>query len=964
MRLVSLFLLFVLASINLHAQQTVTGFVRDGSNGEGLVGAIVVVDGGKDHAQADLDGSYKLNLADGTYLLKVNYTGYDPDSFSITVAGKSIIHNFNLGSKTLKEVEIVADVAIDRKTPVAFSNINELKIREEIGSRDVTMLLNSTPGAYATEQGGGAGDSRVNIRGADQRSVGVMVDGVPMNDMENGQVYWSNWSGLSDVTRTMQVQRGLGASKLAIPSVGGTINVLTKGIDSKRNLVVRTDFGNNSMQKISCMYNSGEFGKGWGLTFAGSRRTGSGWADQTWDDQWAYFLKIQKRFNKHLISVSVNGAPQSHAQRSDRLWIGIYDRKFAEGLGINADSLYASNSGYTTMTQGERGLRYNPNWGTLVYGDGQAGRLNQSVNFYNKPLYNISWNYTPNEKLTITSVAYLSVGNGGGTNYSGSVTRDTLTGQQNLTSVYNTNTTTIDALYSTTEHKSNRVLLASMNNHIWFGDVTTATYKPNDKLSFLLGLDARHYKGTHYRKVYDLIGGDYFVEPTITNQNQPRGTFPGDPNFEYYKKHVGDKVGYWNDSYVDWAGLFAQAEYSKDKWSAFVTGSYSFTQYQRVDHFRKRDIVIGDSIVPMIVGYNETYYTNGSQSAVAMNGATISTSGDTTIIDNPSGPTYYIPNAVGYAWSSNNARTAETKKKSYNGYTVKTGVNYNIDDHYNVFMNVGYLKMAPRFNTVFDNSNKEYPTTKYQIVKAIELGFGSRYSSFAYNINLYYTNWENKAPSFNPTLTTPDGTFFYDLLGLNSNLKGVEFDCNWQPTKQIQVEGIGSVGDWKINSAGSVNLYDANYVLVDTIVYSAKNIHIGDAAQTQFGAAVRYSPFKGFYIKPRYTYFANFYSNFDPISLVQILDATGNVYSDNRDRESWKIPAYGLLDLNAGYEIREAVGEDLKRPIVISFNLTINNVLNTKYISDGQNGSNFDASTTLVYMGMGRRWNVGMRFSF
>ena len=54
-----------------------------------------------------------------------------------------------------------------------------------------------------------------------------MINGMPVNDMENGAVYWSNWAGLSDITSAMQVQRGLGASKLAIASVGGTINVVT-----------------------------------------------------------------------------------------------------------------------------------------------------------------------------------------------------------------------------------------------------------------------------------------------------------------------------------------------------------------------------------------------------------------------------------------------------------------------------------------------------------------------------------------------------------------------------------------------------------------------------------------------------------------------------------------------------------------------------------------------------------------
>ena len=55
-----------------------------------------------------------------------------------------------------------------------------------------------------------------------------MINGQPVNDMENGWVYWSNWAGLADVTTAMQVQRGLGSSKLAISTVGGTINVVTK----------------------------------------------------------------------------------------------------------------------------------------------------------------------------------------------------------------------------------------------------------------------------------------------------------------------------------------------------------------------------------------------------------------------------------------------------------------------------------------------------------------------------------------------------------------------------------------------------------------------------------------------------------------------------------------------------------------------------------------------------------------
>ena len=84
------------------------------------------------------------------------------------------------------------------------------------------------------KQGGGYGDSRINLRGFDQRNTSILINGQPVNDMESGWVYWSNWQGLTDVASGIQIQRGLGASRLAVPSVGGTISIFTKAADKKK----------------------------------------------------------------------------------------------------------------------------------------------------------------------------------------------------------------------------------------------------------------------------------------------------------------------------------------------------------------------------------------------------------------------------------------------------------------------------------------------------------------------------------------------------------------------------------------------------------------------------------------------------------------------------------------------------------------------------------------------------------
>ena len=92
--------------------------------------------------------------------------------------------NVKLESLILEEAIVAADIAIDRKTPVAFTNVLPAQIQEELAGRDLPLVLNTTPGVYATQQGGGDGDARVTIRGFDQTNLAVMVDGVPMNDME------------------------------------------------------------------------------------------------------------------------------------------------------------------------------------------------------------------------------------------------------------------------------------------------------------------------------------------------------------------------------------------------------------------------------------------------------------------------------------------------------------------------------------------------------------------------------------------------------------------------------------------------------------------------------------------------------------------------------------------------------------------------------------------------------------
>ncbi|KUK52042.1 MAG: TonB-dependent receptor plug, partial [Marinimicrobia bacterium 46_47] len=229
-RLIALGLILVwIIPVSALGQGTLTGRVTDAATGRALPGANVYLEGTPYGAATDINGSYSIyKVPAGGYTLIVEFIGYLKFSEPVTVVdGETIRKNVEMQGEALQlsALEVMASRAT-RETPVAYTNIQKAEMELRLASRDIPMVLNTTPSVYATQQGGGAGDARINVRGFNQRNVAIMINGVPVNDMENGWVYWSNWDGVADATSSIQMQRGLSAVNLAAPSIGGTMNIL------------------------------------------------------------------------------------------------------------------------------------------------------------------------------------------------------------------------------------------------------------------------------------------------------------------------------------------------------------------------------------------------------------------------------------------------------------------------------------------------------------------------------------------------------------------------------------------------------------------------------------------------------------------------------------------------------------------------------------------------------------------
>ena len=247
------FITFILNSAFISQNSVLKGKVIDLNDGEPLIGATIKIDHNNIGTTTNYNGYFELkNLNTGNFTLTISYIGYSEKKIDIIVReGVELLPEINLLSNntSLNELEVIADIVKERVTPVAATTISAKYIQENLGNQEFPEILRNTPSVYVTKEGGGFGDSRINVRGFEQNNIAVMVNGVPVNDMESGWVYWSNWSGLADVTNKMQIQRGLGASKLAIPAVGGTINILTNAAEFKKGGNVSSSIGNDGYTK-------------------------------------------------------------------------------------------------------------------------------------------------------------------------------------------------------------------------------------------------------------------------------------------------------------------------------------------------------------------------------------------------------------------------------------------------------------------------------------------------------------------------------------------------------------------------------------------------------------------------------------------------------------------------------------------------------------------------------------------
>ena len=908
MRKFSQVLFIAFLPIFLFAQNTVSGTVTDASTGEALAGANVVVSGTSMGAAATADGSYSIsNVPAGSYTITASVIGYADGSQSVNVSGDATVNfSLNVSALELSAVEILASRASDN-TPVAYTNITKAEVEARLGSQDIPMILNTTPSVYATQQGGGAGDARINVRGFNQRNIAVMINGVPQNDMENGWVYWSNWDGVGDATSSIQMQRGLSAVNLATPSIGGTMNIITDPTSLTRGGKFKQEFGAGGFLKTTANYNTGLINDKMAFSATIVRKTGDGIMDGNWTDAWAYYFGASYAISDgNRLELYAIGAPQRHGQNLYRQNMASYGKEgvdFAkeqsdydqDALGKfgNGDRLFSQNWG--PVSSSYKGKQYWYMYGARTTDRYNSSFLNERENFFHKPLVNMNHFFTVNDNMRLSTVAYWSGGSGGGTGTYGSSFRSpAVEGEKwyrsspwrwNWDAAISANSNNVDTNYDPTKNRSKGILRNSINRQDTYGVISKLNIDVNSNLKTQVGVDWRTASIEHAREVRDLLGGDYFVytgnDNDITAASQMKG--------------LGDIVAYHNNTTVDWLGFYAQGNYVSGPINAYGMIGQSSIAYSYQDMFtifQKK--ITADAISTM---------------------------------------------------------------------QIKGGLMYDISESISVFGNYGIVEKPPILDNIiyYDGTVASNPVNE----KFNSMEFGLNYNSpkYALKVNYYDTQWKDR--NLTKSVTTGQGssgdTDVIFLTGVDQSHTGIELEGSAQVIDMLRLDFAASFGTWKFadDASGIYTDYGEETTTQTQYSYALKDLWVGDMPQTGLVVGATVTPLAGLSIQGVMNYYDKNYADWSP--------GDREIQGGTADREQvWMAPSYSKIDLHAYYNLPMQLAGTNIQLFAHVFNLT-----DALFIQDATDNSQYnswdkdhDADSAEIFFGTPRYMNMGITVRF
>lgn len=776
---------------------------------------------------------------------------------------------------------------VDATYKVPVFSVTASDVDNDMESQDVSSLLQGSRDVFTSMAGFNLSAGRFRIRGLAGENQLVMINGIPVNNLETGMASWSNWGGLNDVTRFMEVRTGVNACRYNFGGIAGYTNIDSKASSFKKGMKFSYAASNrNYHHRFMFSQSTGLNKKGWAFTYAFSGRYAeSGYYEGTFFNAASYYVAVDKKLNdKHLISFVGFGAPISQGR---------------QGFAV-AEAHNLTGNNY-----------YNPNWGYQTASDGTTLQVrNARISTTHKPTALLTHHYTISEKSKLTSTLFYSYGKNGLTNlnwydaknprpdyyrylpsyyaqsnpaYAATLTdlwmNDVNTRQINWDYFYNANR---NNLYSqenangtgeTVTGKRSKYIVENVHTDSKDLGFNTVYNTRLDRIFLSAGLNATIHKGNYYKTMDDLLGGDFFVDIDQFAEQQYLSTDVSQNDLSTPNKIIkeGDKFGYDYVLNVNKIEAFGQVEYSVSKFDFYAGLTLGQTSMWRTGN-----------------------YKNGR------------------FPDNSEG---------------------DSEKANFLTYGVKGGASYKITGRHIVTFNAAYVVRPPDARSLFvtprANNNLVDGYTNENVM-AGDINYIVRYARLKIRATGFYTTVNNQIWSRSYWHDEYRNNVNYVLTGVNQLMYGTELGVEATIIPQLVAQVAFSHGQYLWNSRPSATITRDNSaeVLDEGRLVYMKNYHIGNMPETGASAGLKYNGKKYWFAGFNFNYFANFYIEPNPDRRTE--EAVETFVTDDPQWAQMltqeKLPSQYTIDVYAGKSFR------IKSKYYLNINLNVANVLNNQNI--------------------------------
>ncbi len=899
-----LFFLLVMSVVPLLAQQLkVTGKVADELSG--LPVAQVTVTLAEKVTFTGEDGTFAIEVVkSGKLLIIFEKNGYEP--YNLPIDAKE-------GTADVGEIMLRPMSAMTSDLGLGDITLNSLEGDDDNKGQSGSSLLNASSDVFNSTAAYMFGPVFFRARGYDNENQAVYMDGLQVNDIENGRASWSEWGGLNDVTRNKEISNGLGLAPFTFGSLGGSTNIITRASLQRKQTKFSYAMSNRTyMHRAMFTYSSGMMNNNWAFTVSASRRWGNeGYVEGNFYDANAYFVGVEKKINdKHSLGLTIYGSPTRRGQQAASSQ-EVYD-------------LSGSNV-------------YNANWG---FQNGE--KRNSRVKDFHQPMFILNHYANLSEKVQWNNAIGYSTGHDGGTalnwynsndprpdyyRYLPSYVEEQLTNnydditRQALINRWKTDVNyrqvNWDKLYYTNNLAAKSGLSARYMVEDRRNDQDQLTlssrmkFQATENIKISGGVQGIKYSGYHFKTVDDLLGAEYWLDVDQFAERDfigDKDRLQNDLNNPNRKVGVGDVFGYNYNMHSTTGVAWAQSEVNFDK--VDVSAGLSFT--------------------------HQEYWREG-------------------LMKNGNHP----DNSYGLS-----------EKHKFNDLGAKLGATYKITGRHFIEANGMYLSRAPFIRNTFVSPRVRddvAPDLTSEKILSGEVSYLMRYPGANLRLTAYHTEFKDQ---------TEINAFYHDdyktfvnhvMTGINKTHQGIEFGAEVKVIGGLSVQGVAALGNYRYTNRPTATVsYDNGSKADTTETIYIKNFYV-PGAQTATSLGLKYAGPGFLFINLNANYFDNAYLDFNPERRTEAAIkglGEGDALIEEITMQE-KLPSAFTLDASIGKSWR--FGD-----YYLNLNFSVSNILdNQDFITGGYEQMRFDFATKDVskfpskyYYSYGRTFylNLGFRF--